>query len=146
MSSARDFLSKEQQEAILHAIELAEHQTSGEIRVHIESTCKSDPYERAQKVFLKLKMNKTAQRNGILFYLATKDRKFALVGDSGIHAVVTNEFWNNVKDVVLESFKEGNFAGGLTLGIEKAGEQLKKYFPYTQDDVNELSDEISFGK
>ena len=146
MKSAKDFLTKEQQESIVQAIADAEHQTSGEIRVHIESNCKGDPFQRATTVFVKLKMNKTKERNGVLFYLAVKDRKVALVGDSGIHAVVTPDFWVQVKDVVLQSFRQENFSGGLSLGIEKAGEQLKKYFPYSKNDVNELSDEISFGK
>jgi uncharacterized membrane protein len=90
-------------------------------------------------------MHKTKLRNGVLFYLAVKDRKFAILGDAGINAKVPEGFWDNIKDTMLNHFKNGEFARGLSEGIKMTGEQLKKHFPWKSDDVNELSDEISFG-
>lgn len=141
-----DHFSKEQQKMIVEAIKQAEHNTSGEIRVHIEKKCKIDVLDRAANVFAMLKMHKTELRNGVLFYLSIEDRKFAILGDAGINAKVPENFWDSVKDAVLEQFKQGNQAKGLIKGILMAGEKLKAHFPYQKDDVNELSDEISFGK
>lgn len=89
-------------------------------------------------------MHKTEVHNGILFYLAVADHKFAVVGDSGIHAVVGDEFWKNIKDTTIEHFKHGEFVQGLIEGISKAGDSLKQYFPYHHLDRNELKDNISF--
>ena len=141
---ASSFFSKEQQEKIVAAIREAEKDTSGEIRVHIESRCHEDVLDRAAWVFKKLGMDKTRQRNGVLFYLAVNDRKFAVIGDSGINAVVPEGFWNQVKELLVKYFREGMFTEGLTEGIKLVGRQLKQFFPYTSDDVNELTDEISF--
>lgn len=141
-----DHFSKEQQKMIVEAIKQAEHNTSGEIRVHIEKKCKIDVLDRAANVFAMLKMHKTELRNGVLFYLSIEDRKFAILGDAGINAQVPENFWDSVKDAVLEQFKQNNQAEGLIKGILMAGEKLKAHFPYQKDDVNELSDEISFGK
>lgn len=141
-----DHFTKEQQNRIVEAIKQAEHNTSGEIRVHIEKTCKEDVLDRAADVFAMLKMHKTEQRNGVLFYLSIEDRKFAILGDAGINAKVPCNFWESVKETVLEQFKLGNNTEGLVKGILMAGEKLKAQFPYQKDDVNELSDEISFGK
>lgn len=141
-----DHFTKEQQKQIVEAIKQAEHNTSGEIRVHIEKTCKIDVLDRAANVFAMLKMHKTQLRNGVLFYLSVEDRKFAILGDGGINAKVPSDFWDSVKNTVLEQFKMGNQTEGLVQGILMAGEKLKAHFPYQKDDVNELSDEISFGK
>lgn len=142
--SARTFFTKEEQQKIVTAIKEAELNTSGEIRVHIENNCKEEALERAAEVFYDLKMNRTAARNGILFYLAVKDHKFAIIGDEGINKNVEHDFWNDIKDEMIYNFKENKFAEGLIAGILKCGDKLKKYFPYQNDDVNELSDEISF--
>lgn len=142
--SARLFFTKEEQQKIVAAIKEAELNTSGEIRVHIENHCKEEALERAAEVFYDLKMNRTAARNGILFYLAVKDHKFAIIGDEGINREVEHDFWNDIKDEMTSNFKENKFAEGLIAGILKCGDNLKKYFPYQNDDVNELSDEISF--
>ena len=141
-----DHFTKEQQKQIVEAIKQAEHNTSGEIRVHIEKTCKLDVLDRAANVFAMLKMHKTQLRNGVLFYLSVEDRKFAILGDAGINAKVPADFWDSVKNAVIEQFKLGNQTEGLVKGILMAGEKLKAHFPYQKDDVNELSDEISFGK
>jgi uncharacterized membrane protein len=142
--TSRTFFSKEEQQKIVAAIKEAELNTSGEIRVHIENHCKKETLERAAEVFYDLKMNQTAARNGILFYLAVKDHKFAVIGDEGINKKVEHDFWNDIKDQMIFNFKENKFADGLVAGISKCGERLKEYFPYQSDDVNELSDEISF--
>lgn len=142
--SARMFFTKEEQQNIVAAIKEAELNTSGEIRVHIENHCKKESLERAAELFYELKMDHTAARNGVLFYLAVKDRKFAVIGDEGINKNVEHDFWNEIKDEMTTHFKEKQFAEGLITGILKCGEKLKKHFPYQDDDVNELSDEISF--
>jgi len=145
MPDAQDFFSQTQKDHIIKAIAQAENETSGEIRVHIESHCKHDVLDRAAYLFEKLGIKKTADRNGVLFYLAINDRKFAIIGDSGINAVVEKNFWEEVKEVLREHFKQGDFVMGLTRGIELSGTKLKQHFPYKRNDVNELSDEISFG-
>lgn len=138
------FFSNQEKEKILEAIKIAEKDTSGEIRVHLESTCKGDVLDRAAQMFSVLKMHKTEQRNGVLFYLAIKDRKFAIIGDVGINKVVPNGFWDEIKETMKGYFTESKFTEGLIKGILMAGEKLKANFPYQFDDVNELSDDISF--
>ena len=142
----KTFLGKENERLVKAAIEGAEHQTSGEIRVHIESNCKTAVLDRAAWLFKKLKMHGTKERNGVLIYLSINDRKFAIIGDSGINKVVPEGFWDEIKEIMIGHFSKGEFAEGVISGIEKTGLQLKKYFPWQTDDVNELSDEISYGK
>ncbi|MFO7656396.1 MAG: TPM domain-containing protein [Bacteroidales bacterium] len=139
------FFNTEDKEKILSAIREAEMNTSGEIRMHLEADCKTDVLDRAAYMFEKLGMYKTKQRNGVLFYLALEDRKFAILGDSGINAVVPADFWDQIKRTLEEYFSQNRFAEGLAKGIQMAGMQLKQHFPYQKDDVNELSDEISYG-
>lgn len=124
---------------------MAELDTSGEIRVHVEGHCKVDVLDCAAYWFKKLKMHKTALRNGVLFYLAVNDRKFAILGDAGINSKVPENFWEMNKEHMKSKFVAGQFADGLAEGILMAGEQLKTHFPYQADDTNELSDDISFG-
>ncbi len=142
--TAKSFFSAEQQNRIIAAIKAAESNTSGEIRVHIENHCKGDILDRSAMVFNILKMDKTAARNGVLIYLAIKDKKFSIIGDEGINKVVEKDFWNDVKDLMSNAFRNGNFTEGIVDGITRVGEKLKKFFPYQNDDVNELSDDISF--
>jgi uncharacterized membrane protein len=137
-----DFLSATQEQAIIEAIRTAELLTSGEIRVHLESTC-DDPIIRAQELFHLLKMDNTKEENGILFYVAVDDKKFALIGDQGIHDRVGDDFWKSVRDVVLSRFRESEFQKGLVEGIELVGKKLAVYFPWDINDINELSDQIS---
>ena len=139
------FFSLEDKKRITEAIQVAEQNTSGEIRTHIEGKCQEDVLDRASYIFEKLEMHKTELRNGVLFYLAVQDHKFAILGDAGINQATAEDFWESIKERMLNLFKEGNFTSGLAEGIEMAGEQLKKHFPYQDDDINELSDEISFG-
>lgn len=142
--TAKSFFSAEQQNRIVAAIKDAECNTSGEIRVHIENHCKGDILDRSAMVFNILKMDKTAARNGVLIYLAIKDKKFSIIGDEGINKVVERDFWNDVKDLMSDAFRNGNFTEGIVDGITRVGEKLKKFFPHQNDDVNELSDDISF--
>jgi uncharacterized membrane protein len=144
MPNAKNFFTSEQQENIRQAIMNAELDTSGEIRIHIENTCKGDALVRALEVFSKLKMEKTESRNGVLIYLAVKNRKFAIIGDIGIHKAVTENYWDSIKNKMLNHFRENQFTEGLVDAITETGHQLKKHFPYQTDDKNELSDEISF--
>jgi len=141
-----DFFTEQEKKQITDAIKAAELNTSGEIRVHVEGRCKDDVLDCAAYWFEQLKMHKTAARNGVLFYLAVTDRKFAILGDAGINAKVPDDFWEATKELMLSRFKEGRFADGLSEGIRMAGRQLKEHFPHQDDDVNELSDDISFGK
>ncbi len=143
---AKDAFSKEQKDRIVAAIKAAEKLTSGEIQVHIDNHCKKDVLDRAAKVFAILKMHKTKLRNGVLFYMAIQDHKFAILGDAGINKTVPDNFWDHIKEKMMDYFKEGEIAEGLSAGIEMAGEALAKHFPIQEDDVNELPDEISFGK
>ncbi len=143
--SARDFFSTEEQEDIKQAIMNAELDTSGEIRVHIESVCKGDVLDRAAYIFKKLGMSKTAERNGVLIYLAIRNRKFAIIGDQGIHNKVPADFWDTIKLKMLDFFRDSKFCDGLIYAITEAGVHLKQYFPHKKDDINELPDDISFG-
>lgn len=141
---ASSFFTKEQQAHIRDAIKEAEESTSGEIRVHIETRLREDVLDRAAWIFTKLGMHKTEERNGVLFYLAVSDRKFAIIGDSGINTRVPEGYWDKIKEVMEKHFREEKFPEGLAKGIHLAGLQLKEHFPHQKDDINELSDEISF--
>lgn len=141
---ASEFFTKEEQDRIRDAVIAAESETSGEIRIHIESSLEGDVLDRASWIFTRIRMHKTEKRNGVLFYLAAGDRKFAIIGDSGINAVVGNDFWDSVKNHMQESFRQGKFTDGLVEAVYMAGQKLKDHFPFTRGDVNELPDEISF--
>ncbi len=143
--SRKKFFDKEEAARLINAIKSAEKNTSGEIRIHVEESCDYEPVERAWQVFRKLKMHKTALRNGVLFYLATHDRIFSIIGDEGIHKKVPDGFWEEVRNTMKEHFVENRFVEGLEQGIKMTGEKLKAFFPYQDDDINELPDDISFG-
>jgi len=145
MSKVENFLSREEEQEIVEAIRVAEKNTSGEIRVHIEKTTSKVPFDRALEVFHELKMDETQLKNGVLFYFAVADKGFAICGDKGINDVVAPNFWDCTKDKMVEQFKSGNFKQGIVDGILSAGEQLKKNFPWSENDTNELSNEISKG-
>ena len=144
--NAKRFFTIEDQLAIKNAIVQAEKETSGEIRVHIENSFTGDILDQAAYIFKKLKMHETAQRNGVLFYLAVRNRKFAIIGDAGINSKVPEGFWDLIKEKMTEHFRNDQFTDGLVEGIKLAGEKLIEYFPYLENDINELSNEISFGK
>jgi uncharacterized membrane protein len=136
----------DEQQRIVGAIRQAEKTTSGEIRVHVEQHCPdADPVQRAIDVFGRLGMHQTKERNGVLFYLALTDRKFAVIGDKGIDAEVPADFWASTKDLLRTHFAGGDYVSGLSAGIQRAGQQLRQYFPHAgASDTNELSDDISF--
>lgn len=141
---ASEFFTKDQQIQVRSAIVEAEKNTSGEIRVHLETTFTGDVLDRAAWIFKKIGMHKTAERNGVLFYLATENKKFAVIGDWGINRKVPANFWDDVKMVVEKNFREGMYCEGLSEGILLAGKQLKEHFPHQKSDTNELPDEISY--
>jgi uncharacterized membrane protein len=144
MPQARTFFTAEQQQEIIRAIRNAEMDTSGEIRLHLEESCGDDVLDRAADIFRKLEMHKTELRNGVLIYLAVKDRQFAIIGDVGINEKVPENFWDDIKEDMVANFKQGNFVKGLINAIEASGKELKNYFPRNAGDINEMSDEISF--
>lgn len=146
MSKVEAFLSKEEEAEVVEAIRLAEKNTSGEIRVHLEKETSIAPIERAVVVFHELKMDNTRDRNGVIIYVAVKSKQFAIYGDKGINEKVADDFWNCTKDIMLDHFKNGNNKQALVDGIHNAGMQLQKHFPYQSDDSDELSNEISLGE
>lgn len=145
VSKVEEFLSPEEEAQVIEAIRKAEDQTSGEIRVHLESKSEIDALDRAAAVFDFLHMNNTKNSNGVLIYVAVEDQTLVILGDRGINDVVPVDFWESTKDVILEHFKNGRTKQGLVEGILKAGEQLKVHFPYRRDDRDELPNEISTG-
>jgi len=144
-SRVKRFLTKVEEQEVVNAIVEAERNTSGEIRVHIEPSSPGDPYARAQEIFYALKMDNTQKSNGVLFYVAVSDRKFAIYGDKGIDAKVPDTFWDDTKILLEKHFKKGAFKAGLVEAILKAGNELKAHFPWLPGDINELGNEISKG-
>ena len=138
------FFSRKEKKQILAAIQEAERNTSGEIRIHLEYKTHGPIYGHAQKVFQRIGMTKTAQRNGVLIFLATGNKKFAVLGDVGINEKVPVGFWNDVIQVMQEHFKKNKFAEGISEAILRIGEKLKAYFPHQMNDKNELPDSFSY--
>lgn len=140
-------LNAEEQERVAHAISVAENMTSGELRVVVENVVgEESAIIKAQAYFEKLEMHKTVLRNGVLIYLAIADHQFAIIGDKGINDCVPVDFWEITKEKMLGFFKVGDYTQGLVIGIHNAGEQLHNFFPRKDDDINELPNEIYFGK
>ncbi len=134
----------EEQQRIRQAIEDAEKQTSGQIRVCIEKNCSEDVLHRAARYFHKLEMHHAKHRHGILIYVATVDRKFAIIGDKGINKLVPKDFWDGAKEAMLQKFKYGELVEGIVTGIDIAGKQLAKYFPHHDSDPIQIPDDITF--
>jgi uncharacterized membrane protein len=146
MFKVEDFLTAQQEQALVHAIRIAEKNTSGEIRVHIEKSTEKPPMERALEVFYFLKMDETELRNGVLIYVAVESKKFAILGDKGINDKVPVNFWDMEKEIILSHFSKNENSIGLEKAILQVGEKLKEFFPFHHStDTNELSDEISKG-
>lgn len=137
-------VSQADEARLIKAIQLAELKTSGEVRVHIEKTCKGDPLEECKKQFVKLNMHQTKDRNGILFFLAINSKSFAVWGDEGIHQKVSDEFWKSITDCAIGYFKQNDLMTGIEKAVELCGDKLKIHFPVETDDKNELSNEISY--
>ena len=138
------FFNAEEEKSIIQSIQKAENHTSGEIRVHLAKKCTSDPLQEAANEFLRLKMHKTKERNGMLIWIAPIQKKLAIIGDKGINEKVGDHFWEEEKDLLLEHFKKGTYADGLCLVIHDLGQKLKTFFPVVEKNDNELTDEISF--
>ncbi|MES2799236.1 MAG: TPM domain-containing protein [Bacteroidota bacterium] len=143
---SKDRFTEVEKTAIVNAIRTAEQLTSGEVRVHIDELCEGDALDRAVAIFHKLGMSKTAERNAVLIYLALDDKKFAIIGDKGINAVIPPHFWDDERDLMISYFKKDQFIEGLVEGILKVGEQLRAFFPHQSDDKNELDNDITFGQ
>ena len=137
------FFRQEEEATLVNAIKEAEAKSSGEIRVHLTKCCDGSPEEAGAKLFEKLGMTRTAERNGILIYLALKSRKFAILGDRGIHEKVGADFWYAIRDAMQEEFRRGEFVKGLLHGIQTCGAKLGRYFPHRADDHNELPNDLS---
>lgn len=147
MSKVEEFLTKQEEAAIVEAIRQAEKNTSGEIRVHIEKETSMVPIDRAMEVFAQLEMHNTKDRNGVIIYVAVKSRQFAIYGDKGINEKVADDFWDSTKDIMANYFKNRNNSLALIEGIQNAGEQLRRFFPFDEStDLDELSNEISKGQ
>ncbi len=144
----KPLFNEAQQQQIVAAIKGAEQHTSGEIRVYVESHCRFvDPLDRATEVFAGLHMEKTAARNGVLIYVALKDRQLALFGDKGIHEKVGTAFWNERVKNILGHFNKADYAGGIARIITETGQALQRHFPYDKGtDKNELPDDVVFGR
>lgn len=136
--------SDTEQDRIANAISDAEKATSGEIRIAIDKHCKDEAYDKAVEYFAKLNMDKTAQRNGVLIYLAFADQKFAIIGDNGINKVVPTDFWETTKVAMNAHFAKGDLADGIIAGVALAGEKLALFFPYQTGDINELPNDIVY--
>ena len=146
--SADTLLTASDKQKLVEAIQLAEKNTSGEIRVYVESNLgKGDALSRATEVFFKHKMNETKDRNGVLIYVAVKDKKIAIYGDQGIYEKLGLEFWYNQVQDMTGHFKSMHYVTGISTVIKEIGDALSAYFPYDgATDTNELSDEIMIGK
>ena len=148
-TSSEKLLSASDKQMLVQAIQAAEHTTSGEIRVYVESHLpkKEDALQRATALFFKNKMHETKERNGVLVYVAVKDKKLAIYGDQAIHEKVGIEFWYSQVQEMTSHFKQANYVQGISLVIAEIGTALTHHFPYDRvNDINELSDEIMVGK
>jgi len=138
-------LTTEESNAVVAAIALAEKETSGEIRIHMENYCRGNVLERAVVLFGQLGMHNTIAHNGVIIYIAVKDRKVAIYGDKGIHEQVHDDFWQAEIQTILTHFREKKYKEGLIKVVEDVGEKLRHFFPFHADDSNELSNDISYG-
>ena len=137
--------SKDDEQKIINAIAEAESGTSGEIRVHIDKYCKTDPLLKARNLFANFKMNETELRNGVIIYISLNDKKLAIFGDKGINEKVEEGFWDSTLQCMKSHFESGDFVNGIIAGLKESGNKLKLHFPKSNNDINELPDEISFG-
>jgi uncharacterized membrane protein len=143
----KKFFSDEEQHMIISAIQKAERCTSGEVRVYVENRCSyMDALDRAVEIFAELNMQTTRERNAVLVYVALKDHQLAVFGDQGIHQKVGTDYWNTEVIKMIHDFNRDNYALGIAGCVEDIGHALQEYFPYTDKDENELSDEIQYGR
>lgn len=135
-------LNKEELQRITESIQNAESYTSGEIRVCVARQCKGDPLMAALNKFRQLKMDTTQLRNGVLIYVAPSHHKAAIIGDEGINSTVNSDFWNEAMEKMLSYFKKGEIAEGICKGVGKVGELIKSRYPISENDINELGDDV----
>ncbi len=140
------FLTEQDEQKIIEAIAEAENNTSAELRVHLEERCKKDPLQRAAKVFHKLGMDQTELQNGVVIYIAVEDHKAAVFAGNGIYSQTEENYWQDILNIIINHFKKGEFEQGLEKAVLKVGEKLKELYPVQEDDINELEDEISYGR
>jgi uncharacterized membrane protein len=139
-----DFLKKVDHGRIVKAIRSAEARSRGEIRVHVSHRAVDDAQAAAAREFEKLGMTATKERNGVLLYVAPKVRRFAVIGDIGIHDKGGRDLWPRLAAMLEAAFREGRYTEGLVEAIAQIGELLAQHFPRTAGaDVNELPDQIS---
>ncbi|MEM7163403.1 MAG: TPM domain-containing protein [Bacteroidota bacterium] len=143
MSRAFDFFTPTQRDQIKEAIAKSEKLTSGEIRVHIENRTEIDVLDRAAYVFENLGMHRTKERNAVLIYMAVQDGRFAILGDAGIHQILGSDYWSQTRDSLLKYFNDQAFVEGLEWAIADIGNRLSENFPISEEDVNELENEIT---
>jgi uncharacterized membrane protein len=136
------FFSKLDSDRIVAAIGEAERKSSGEIRVHVTRRKPEDIEARARKRFELLGMTRTAERNGVLFYIAPTVRRFQILGDTGIHERCGPDFWKEVAADMEESFRREEFTEGIIRGVTKVGDILAQHFPRSAADKDELPDTI----
>lgn len=127
---------------IKEAISQAEQSTSGEIRVCVAKKCKGTALQAAVKKFNETKMNATALRNAVLIYVCPGSQKTAIIGDKGINEIADDSFWDDALNAMMHHFKRGELADGICKGVQKVGELIKNHYPISENDINELSDEI----
>lgn len=139
---AKEFVDKLRHEDIVRAIREAEATTSGEIRVFITSKEVADPMATAKQHFTEMGMTKTRKRNGVLIFVAPQSHKFAVIGDTGVHAKCGEKFWNELVSEMTPHFREAHYSKALIHAIQKAGRVLAEHFPRRPGDANELPDEV----
>jgi uncharacterized membrane protein len=145
-SKKKEFFTPDQQQLMLDAIQKAEKNTSGEVRLFVESKCKYvDPVDRAKEIFFNLKMDQTKDRNAVLFYMAIDDRQLALFADEGVYQRLGAKYWNDEVRKIIGAFTKHDYTGGICAVINDIGIALQAEFPYANTDKNELPDEIIFG-
>ena len=138
------FLNEKEVKDLAAIISEAELLTSGEIRLHLEEKCNIDTQARALEVFYSLNMGNTKLKNAVLIYISYGDQKFAICGDEGIHENVSNRFWKSLRNSLRRSFEKKDFFKGISITIMECGRQLRTYFPYQHDDINELDNHVTF--
>ena len=144
---AEDYFSLQEKQMIAHAIQQAELQTSGEVRVFVESKCNYvNAIDRAKEIFDKLNMHKTENKNAVIVYVALKHKQLAIFADDGIYKKTGVQFWNDELNLMIDYFKNENIVDGITKVVEHIGEALKTHFPFQRNDTNELPNDVVFGK
>ena len=125
----RAFTKHLQHDSIVATIRDAEPKTTGTIRVRISAKHVDDAVAAAQAEFLRLGMNQSPERNGVLIFVAPRARKFAVIGDEAVHAKCGEVFWQQLAEAMTGYFRKGEFTPGIVHGVQKAGELLAEHFP-----------------